>query len=95
MLLSMSIEYLKIEAVGNDVRVTCDRLSLHSIRGTLSKQGIEISPENEIETIIESHTTEGKELNDLVEFYARSATEADVCFGLDDLVKRQRPYPRN
>ena len=89
----MDMIYLKLEIVGDDVRVTCDRLSSQSIRQGLLRHDIRLSPDDQTVTY-SGLPLERNEMRDLVEFHALSVSEDDVKFALQDSVKIVRPYPQ-
>jgi len=86
----MDMTYLELEIIGDDVRVTCDRLSSQSIRQGLLRHDIRLSLEDQTITY-SGLPLERNEMQDLVEFHALSVSKDDVRIALQDSIKLIRP----
>ena len=89
----MDMTYLELEIVGEDILITCDRLSAQSIRQGILRHDIRLTPDDQTVTY-SGLPLERNEMRDLVEFRALSVSEDDVRFALQDSLKIIRPYPR-
>ena len=90
----MNLESLSVEEKGGNFRITCDRKQVQSVIDALTKEDIETTNLDDVETVVSHEGKDKNKLFDLVEFYCFSTTRTEIDFALASAVKITRPYPR-
>jgi hypothetical protein len=90
----MNLENLIIEEDGENFRIRCDRKQVQYIIDSLTREGVETTKLDDIDTIAEHEGPDKDMLFDLVEFYCFSTTRAEIDFAIASSIKITRPYPR-